>query len=123
MKKDDTLKKEDIEEEENYEKEFEQDNDLTKIEKKSYDNINLNDYKEIRESQQFQNQLNFFESNNNLGNSDIKKSKNEKSPKKNPNQLLVSESIRDSYGDDIINNLNKFRHLALEESTINSKKE
>ena len=122
IKKNESLKKEDIEEEQNYEKEFEKSNDLSKLEKKSYDNINLNDYKEIRESQQFQNQLNFFESNNNLGNSDIKKSKNEKSPKKNPNQLLVSESISDSYGDDIINNLNKFRHLALEESTINSKK-
>ena len=121
MKKDDTLKKEDIEEEENYEKEFERENDLSKIEKKSYDKINLNDYKEIHDSQQFQNQLNFFESNNNIGSSNIKKSKHE-SPKKNPNQLLVSESINDSYGDDIINNLNKFRNLALQESTINSKK-
>ncbi len=120
-KDDDTLKKEDIEEEENYEKEFEKENDLSKIEKKSYDKINLNDYKEIHDSQQFQNQLNFFESNNNIGSSNIKKSKHE-SPKKNPNQLLVSESINDSYGDDIINNLNKFRNLALQESTINSKK-
>ena len=117
-KDDDTLKKEDIEEEENYEKEFERENDLSKIEKKSYDKINLNDYKEIHDSQQFQNQLNFFESNNNIGSSNIKKSKHE-SPKKNPNQLLVSESINDSYGDDIINNLNKFRNLALQESTIN----
>ena len=122
IKKNESLKKEDIEEEQNYEKEFEKSNDLSKLEKKSYDNINLNDYKEIRESQQFQNQLNFFESNNNLVSSNIKKSKPEKSPKKNPNILLESESISDSYGDDIINNLNKFRHLALEESTINSKK-
>ena len=33
---------------------------------------------------------------------------------------MISNSISDSYGDNIINDLNKFRRLALEESTISN---
>ena len=55
-----------IEEEENYENEFENEdpNEIKKLEeqeKSEKNKVNLDDYKEIHESQRIQTQLNFFE--------------------------------------------------------------
>ena len=121
-------KKEESEEEENYENDFEIDKatlkNILEGEKTQDNNVNLDDYKEIHESQQLQSQLNFFESNNNIENINIKKSKHQKISPKNDinfkNSLMISNSISDSYGDNIINDLNKFRRLALEESSISN---
>ena len=122
------IKKEESEEEENYENDFETDKvtlkNIIEGEKNQDNNVNLDDYKEIHESQQLENQLNFFESNNNIENINIRKSKYQKNTPKNEtnikNSLMISNSINDSYGDNIINDLNKFRRLALEESTISN---
>ena len=122
------IKKEESEEEENYENDFEIDKatlkNILEGEKTQDNNVNLDDYKEIHESQQLQSQLNFFESNNNIENINIKKSKHQKISPKNDinfkNSLMISNSISDSYGDNIINDLNKFRRLALEESSISN---
>ena len=111
---------------------------------------NINNYKEIQESQKLQNQLNFFEDSM-LENKVIKTSNKQKvrrpsSPKGKNSQskkneiennynnninnnelpvdsLLSSKNLcNDSYGDNIINDLNKFRKLALEESSISNYK-
>ena len=155
--------------------------------------INLDDYKEIKESQKIQTQLNFFEDSgmeninvgkskgrvvksynmygnknqnikngnnniyNNLNNSNSKKSNNTQntnntntkrpqSPKysrnnnnnknednieknkinkiisNNENSLFTSNNnlVNDSYGDNIINDLDKYRKMLLEESSVSS---
>ena len=111
---------------------------------------NINNYKEIQESQKLQNQLNFFEDsildnkvnikNSNKQkirpsspkgkNSQIKKIENENNNNNNNNEKNQVDSLlssnnnfcNDSYGDNIINDLNKFRKLALEESSISNYK-
>ncbi len=83
--------------------------------------INLDDYKEIHESEQIQNKLNFFEDNND----DNLKKKNKIPLKQNSdinNSLKDSTLINDSYGDKIINALNNFRKIALDDSLIDKNK-
>ena len=126
-----------LEEEENYENEFENEdiNEIKKLEEqenKEKNRVNLDDYKEIHESQKIQTQLNFFEDSI-LDNININKSKghtvgnsfkNEnvkienKSEIENKNVLMSSE-LKDSYGDKILQNLNKYRKMALGESSFN----
>ena len=141
------------EEEEKYENDFTIDNNIIKNLEAGENNqkkINLNDYKEIHESQKLQNQLNFFEDsildnkvnikNSNKQkirpsspkgkNSQIKKIENENNNNNNNNEKNQVDSLlssnnnfcNDSYGDNIINDLNKFRKLALEESSISNYK-
>jgi hypothetical protein len=112
---------------------------------------NINNYKEIQESQKLQNQLNFFEDSLlenkvNIKTSNKQKVRRPSSPKGKNSQskkneidnnynnninnnelpadsLLSSKNLcNDSYGDNIINDLNKFRKLALEESSISNYK-
>jgi len=158
-----TVKK--LEEEEKYENEFNNDfDDIEKIEeeqknKNGENDVNLEDYKEIHESQKIQTQLNFFEdsitdnininrskahvvgniNNNNLAQSN--KSKNNmsnnfgqnnevmgskisnknsmnKSKQNFTNNNMVSCELEDSYGDNILENLNKYRKMALGESSM-----
>ena len=139
MKK--SKKEEEDDDYEQYENDFTTDkNIINNIEKgeKSQNKIDLNDYKEIHESQKLQNQLNFFEDNILDNNINIKKSNKQKlrptSPKgknsqlkkiENNNNNKIQDSLlssnnfcNDSYGENIIKNLNKFRELALEESSI-----
>ena len=123
-----------LEEEENYENEFENE-DINKIkqleeqEKKEKNGVNLDDYKEIHESQKIQTQLNFFEDSI-LDNINIKKSrdhivgnsfKNDNEKVENENKIernvLMSSELKDSYGDKILQNLNKYRKMALGESS------
>ena len=118
-----------LDEEENYENEFENEdlNEIKKLEEEDDKNkVNLEDYKEIHESQKIQTQLNFFEDsildNININKSrghvvgDIKSIHSEKVENNNKNVLMSSE-LNDSYGDNILKNLNKFRKMALGEST------
>ena len=140
MKK--SKKEEDDEDDyEQYENDFTTDkNIINNIEKgeKSQKKIDLNDYKEIHESQKLQNQLNFFEDdiiNNNVNiknsnkqklrptspkgkNNQLKKNDNNKNNKIQDSLLSSNNFCNDSYGENIIKNLNKFRELALEESSI-----
>ena len=157
-----TLKK--MEEEEKYEDEFENgSNEIEKleIENSNKNEVNLDDYKDIYESQKIQTQLNFFEdsiienininksrghridlcdSNNNsdqnkksmngtsnnfgqnngvMESSDFTNNKTNKfKESKIINNNMISSELEDSYGDNIIKNLDKFRRLALEESNI-----
>ena len=123
-----------LEEEENYENEFENE-DINKIkqieeqEKKEKNGVNLDDYKEIHESQKIQTQLNFFEDSI-LDNINISKSrghivgnslKNDNENIENENKIernvLMSSELKDSYGDKILQNLNKYRKMALGESS------
>ena len=123
-----------IEEEENYENEFENEdlNEIKKLEEQENKNkVNLDDYKEIHESQKIQTQLNFFEDSI-LDNININKSKghivgnllnkeSESTEDKNINNnrnLLMSSELKDSYGDNILQNLNKYRKMALGESSM-----
>ncbi len=142
------------EEEEKYENDFTIDNNIIKNLEAGENNqkkINLNDYKEIHESQKLQNQLNFFEDSLlenkvNIKTSNKQKVRRPSSPKGKNSQskkneidnnynnninnnelpadsLLSSKNLcNDSYGDNIINDLNKFRKLALEESSISNYK-
>ena len=135
---------------EDYEADFTTDEKaLTNLEKKIEDNnnkINLEDYKEIHESQKFQTQLNFFEDscidNVNMKNSrqhlvrppspKVKKQANTNKEqvdslfdKYKSNNIIQSSDlsmnpIKDSYGDNIINDLDKYRKMALEESTFSN---
>ena len=135
---------------EDYEADFTTDEKaLTNLEKKIEDNnnkINLEDYKEIHESQKFQTQLNFFEDscidNVNMKNSrqhlvrppspKVKKQANTNKEQvdslfdKNKSNNIIQSSdlsmnpIKDSYGDNIINDLDKYRKMALEESTFSN---
>ena len=141
-----------LEEEEKYGNEF--DNDINEIEKleqeqKSKNNengINLEDYKEIHESQRIQSQLNFFEDsimenininksrahvvgkinndlNQNENSKDFRKvsnnsNKNSRKESKQVNNNLISCDISDSFGDNILQNLNKYRKMALGESSM-----
>ena len=135
---------------EDYEADFTTDEKaLTNLEKKIEDNnnkINLEDYKEIHESQKFQTQLNFFEDscidNVNMKNSrqhlvrppspKVKKQANTNKEQvdslfdkyKSNNSIQSSDlsmnPIKDSYGDNIINDLDKYRKMALEESTFSN---
>ena len=111
----------------------------------------INNYKDIHESQKLQNQLNFFEDSLlenkvNIKTSNKQKVRRPSSPKGKNSQskkneiennynnninnnelpvdsLLSSKNLcNDSYGDNIINDLNKFRKLALEESSISNYK-
>ena len=191
---------EEKEEEENYACDFTLDNKtLKKLEEEeeksqNLQKINLEDYKEIKESQKIQTQLNFFEDSvmeninvgkskgkiiksynmygnknsnlnnnqsnngNNINNSNSKKSNNTQntnntnskrpqSPKynrnkntnnindenvkksnkiitntNNENSLYTSNNnlVNDSYGDNIINDLDKYRKMFLEESSVSS---
>ncbi len=110
--------------EENYENDFTTDNAiLQNLEEGEEKNtiINLDDYKEIHESEQIQNKLNFFEDNND----DNLKKKNKIPLKQNSdinNSLKDSTLINDSYGDKIINALNNFRKIALDDSLIDKNK-
>ena len=125
-----------IEEEENYENEFENEdiNEIKKLEEqenKEKNKVNLDDYKEIHESQKIQTQLNFFEDSI-LDNININKSrghivgnsfKNEKENNEEGNDeenrnVLMSSELKDSYGDKILQNLNKYRKMALGESSL-----
>ena len=192
---------EEKEEEENYACDFTLDKKtLKKLEEEeeksqNMQKINLEDYKEIKESQKIQTQLNFFEDSatdninvgkskgrvvksynmygnkktninnilnnngNNINNSNSKKSNNTnntnskrpQSPKHNRNQKINSKTTiakrdntetnkndiitnnnenslftsnnnlaNDSYGDNIINDLDKYRKMFLEESSVSS---
>ena len=111
-------------EEENYENEFTIDNEILKnLEEGEKKNtiINLDDYKEIHESQQIQNKLNFFEDNNDDNNKKKKKNFSKQNSDIN-NSLKDSVLVNDSYGDNIINELNNFRRIALDDSSINQNK-
>lgn len=142
--------KEEEDNDEDYEADFTTDEKaLTNLEKKIEDNnnkINLEDYKEIHESQKFQTQLNFFEDscidNVNMKNSrqhlvrppspKVKKQANTNKEqvdslfdKYKSNNIIQSSDlsmnpIKDSYGDNIINDLDKYRKMALEESTFSN---
>ena len=127
-----------IDEDENYENEFENAdlNEIKNLEEEDDKNkVNLDDNKEIHESQKKQTQLNFFEDSI-LDNININKSRghivgnikdtdsknidnnnnyNNNSIKKN---VLMSSELNDSYGDNILKNLNKYRKMALGECTI-----
>ena len=125
-----------IEEEENYENEFENE-DINKIkqleeqEDKEKNEVNLDDYKEIHESQKIQTQLNFFEDSI-LDNININKSRghivgnsfkkenenNEEGNGEENKNVLMSSELKDSYGDKILQNLNKYRRMALGESSL-----
>ena len=152
-----------MEEEEKYEKEFNHgSNEIEKLEQENSNKneVNLDDYKEIYESQKIQTQLNFFEdsimenininkskehrvnlcdSNNNnilnknsmndtsnnfgqnngiMGSSNYSNKTNKLKESKIINNNMISYEIEDSYGDNIIKNLDKFRRLALEESNL-----
>ena len=124
-----------IEEEENYENEFENEdpNEIKKLEeqeKSEKNKVNLDDYKEIHESQRIQTQLNFFEDsimdNINIhksrghivGNIKNKESENLGEDNKNDRNVLMSSELKDSYGDNILKNLNKYRKMALGESSM-----
>ena len=134
--KEDINKVKKIEEEENYENEFENEdlNEIKKLEEqedKNKNRVNLDDYKEIHESQKIQSQLNFFEDSilnsininkskgHIVGNKENNKSKSfgEKNESNNKNVLMSSE-LNDSYGDNILKNLNKYRKMALGESSL-----
>ena len=147
-----------MEEEEKYENEFNDGSkDIEKLEKEQSDknDVNLDDYKEIHESQKLQTQLNFFEdsimdnininkskthkvtisdsknkneqnsnsingngsvmASNNFNNNSINKSN---ASKRTNNINMVSSELEDSYGDNIIKNLDKYRRMALEESNM-----
>ena len=125
-----------LEEEENYENEFENEdiNEIKKLEEqenKEKNRVNLDDYKEILESQKIQTQLNFFEDSI-LDNININKSKghtvgnsfkNDNGKIGNENEIdnkniLMSSELKDSYGDKILQNLNKYRKMALGESSL-----
>ena len=156
-----------IEEEEKYENEFNNDfNELEKIEEEQKklietgdNDVNLEDYKEIHESQRIQSQLNFFEdsitdnininrsrahvvgkiNNNNLAQSNNKthmsnnfSENNEVMGSKNSNlnsinksrqnitnnNMMISGDLNDSFGDNILQNLNKYRKMALGEASM-----
>ena len=147
-----------MEEEEKYENEFNDGSkDIEKLEKEqsNKNDVNLDDYKEIHESQKLQTQLNFFEdsimdnininkskahkvslndsnnkseqnknsmngngsvmASNNFNNNSINKSS---ASKKKNNINMISSELEDSYGDNIIKNLDKYRRMALEESNM-----
>lgn len=137
--------------------EFENEKTIAKLNVKT-DNVCLDDYKDLHESQKFQTQLNYFEdsyidySNVNKSNpqkehviqqstnktlqrpqspklkekQSVNQSNNNRRPDDKNNQKasiglrsnMSSNIINDSYGDNIINDLNKFRQMALEESSI-----
>ena len=125
-----------LEEEENYENEFENEdlNEIKKLEEEDNDKnkVNLDDYKEIHESQKIQTQLNFFEDSildnininksrghivGNITSTDSEKMEDNENKSTNKNVLMSSE-LKDSYGDNILKNLNKYRKMALGESTM-----
>ena len=146
-----------LEEEEKYGDEFYNDvNEIEKLEEEQKDKneengVNLEDYKEIHESQRIQSQLNFFEdsimdnininksrahvvgkisndmnqskgkNNNEIGNSKEGNNyfnKNDMEENKQINNNIISCDISDSYGDNILQNLNKYRKMALGESSL-----
>ena len=131
--REDAMKK--IDEEENYEKEFENEdlNEIKKLEEEDDKNkVNLEDYKEIHESQKIQTQLNFFEDSildnininksrghivGNINNTNSEKIDDSENKNENKNVLMSSE-LKDSYGDNILKNLNKYRKMALGESSM-----
>ena len=127
-----------MDDDENYENEFENAdlNEIKNLEEEDDKNkVNLDDYKEIHESQKIQTQLNFFEDSI-LDNININKSRghivgnikttdsnkveeNNNDYNNNINKnVLMSSELNDSYGDNILKNLNKYRKMALGESTI-----
>lgn len=135
--------------------EFENENSIVKLNLKSED-VCLDDYKEIHESNKFQTQLNYFEDseidynhvnkskqhvinqvNNNKtyqrpqspklkGNQSNNESSNKRKMNNNNGKMALidlnlntsSNMFSDSYGDNIIKNLHKYRQMALEESSI-----
>ena len=170
------IKEAEEKEEEEYACDFTLDNktlkQLEEEEKKSQKNqkVNLEDYRQIRESQKLQTQLNFFEdsvmdkinvvkskeqniknnSSNNTGskrplspkynlnrnnNKNGQTSSNKETNSKGENQSVnkkekndeessftTNNNLNDSYGDNIINDLDKYRKMALEESSVSFEK-